>query len=239
MPTTERTIWAVIPAAGSGMRMLADIPKQYLDLLGRPVIEHTLKRLLDVDQVAGAVVALRHGDTRWQGIRLNTAKPVHITPGGDERCHSVINALRLLSRQPGYDAASCQALVHDAVRPCVRAADIEKLIAAAGGSEAGGLLGMPARDTMKRCDRQATVIETVSRENLWHALTPQLFGCEILSSALQRAIDDGYLVTDECSAMEHAGYRPRLVHGSEDNIKITRPGDLELAAHFLRKTEAE
>ncbi len=239
MPTTERMIWAIIPAAGSGKRMMADLPKQYLDLLGRPVIEHTLTRLLDVRQVAGAVVALRYGDPHWKGIRLNSAKPVHITPGGEERCHSVINALQLLSRQPDYDAATCLALVHDAVRPCVRTADIEKLIAAVGGSEAGGLLGMPVRDTLKRLDMGAAVVETVNRENLWHALTPQLFGCEILSIALQRSIDDGFLVTDESSAMEHAGYCPRLMHSSEDNIKITRPGDLELAAYYLRKMEAE
>jgi 2-C-methyl-D-erythritol 4-phosphate cytidylyltransferase len=239
IPTTKPTIWAIIPAAGSGKRMLTDLPKQYLDLFGRPVIEHTLTRLLDFGQVAGAVVALRHGDPHWKGIHLNSTKPVHITPGGEERCHSVINALQLLSRQPGYDAATCQALVHDAVRPCVRTADIEKLIAVVGGSEAGGLLGMPVRDTMKRLDVDAAVVETVNRENLWHALTPQLFGCEILSKTLQQAIDDGYLVTDESSAMEHAGYHPQLVSGSEDNIKITRPGDLELAAYYLRKMEAE
>lgn len=237
MPTNESAIWAIIPAAGSGKRMLADIPKQYHELLGRPVMEHTLQRLLDVERVAGAVVALQHGDPRWNGIRMHSAKPVHITVGGAQRCHSVINALSLLSRQPGYDAATCQALVHDAVRPCVRVADIEKLIAAVRGSEAGGLLGMPVRDTMKRLDVDAAVVETVNRKNLWHALTPQLFGCEILSKALQRAIDDGYLVTDESSAMEHAGYHPRLVYGSEDNIKITRPGDLELAAYYLRTME--
>ena len=239
MVTTERAIWAIIPAAGSGKRMQADKPKQYLDLLERTVIEHTLNRLLNVEQVVGAVVALQHGDTWWNDIRLNTAKPVHISAGGEERCHSVMNALHLLSCQPGYDAETCQALVHDAVRPCVRTADIEKLIAAVGDSEDGGLLGMPARDTMKRLDHDGVVIETVSRDGLWHALTPQLFGCEVLSKALQRAIDDNYLVTDESSAMEHAGYRPLLVHGGEDNIKITRPGDLELAAFYLRKMEQE
>jgi 2-C-methyl-D-erythritol 4-phosphate cytidylyltransferase len=237
--TNERAIWAIIPAAGSGKRMLADIPKQYLDLLGRPVLEHTLNRLLEVEQIAGAVIALRHGDSWWSGVSLNTAKPVHTTQGGEERCHSVMNALHLLSGQPGYDAATCQALVHDAVRPCVRVADIEKLISAVDGSEAGGLLGMPVRDTMKRRDQRGTVTETVNRENLWHALTPQLFGCEALSNALQRAIEDDYLVTDESSAMEHVGYRPLLVQGSEDNIKITRPGDLELAALYLRKMELE
>jgi 2-C-methyl-D-erythritol 4-phosphate cytidylyltransferase len=239
MVTTEHTIWAIIPAAGSGKRMQADMPKQYLDLLNRPVLEHTLNRLLEVEHIAGAVIALQHCDPWWRGIRLNTAKQVHITLGGEERCHSVMNALHLLACQPGYDAATCQALVHDAVRPCVRAADIEKLIAAVDYSEHGGLLGMPVRDTMKRRDRQGAVMETVNRENLWHALTPQLFGCEVLSKALQRAIDDDYLVTDESSAMEHAGYHPLLVHGSEDNIKITRPGDLELAALYLRKMELE
>jgi 2-C-methyl-D-erythritol 4-phosphate cytidylyltransferase len=236
---TERAIWVVIPAAGSGKRMLADRPKQYLDLLDRPVIEHTLNRLLEVEQVVGAVVALQHGDPWWKGIHINSARPVHITPGGEERCHSVMSALHLLSCQPGYDAATCRVLVHDAVRPCVRIADIEKLIAAVGDSQAGGLLSMPARDTMKRSDQSGAVMDTVNREHLWHALTPQFFGCDVLSKALQQAIDDHYLVTDESSAMEHAGYHPLLVHGSEDNIKITRPGDLELAAFYLRKMERE
>jgi 2-C-methyl-D-erythritol 4-phosphate cytidylyltransferase len=235
----EPAIWAVIPAAGSGKRMLADIPKQYLNLHDRPVIEHALNRLLQLEQVAGAVVALQHGDPWWKDVRINSAKPVHITPGGEERCHSVMNALQLLSCLPDYNAATCLALVHDAVRPCVRKSDIEKLITVVNGNEAGGLLGMPTRDTMKRHDLNGTVIETVDRENLWHALTPQLFGCEILLKALQTAIDDDYLVTDESSAMEHAGYRPLLVQGREDNIKITRPGDLELASFFMRTMEAE
>jgi 2-C-methyl-D-erythritol 4-phosphate cytidylyltransferase len=120
------------------------------------------------------------------------------------------------------------------VRPCVSVDDICKLIANASASEAGGLLAMPVRDTMKRQDKDQRVSQTVDRTGLWHALTPQLFACGQLSRALETALAEGFLVTDESSAMEHAGHRPRLVQGREDNIKITRPADLRLAELYLK-----
>jgi 2-C-methyl-D-erythritol 4-phosphate cytidylyltransferase len=227
-------IWAVIPAAGIGKRMLSDIPKQYLDLAGRPVIEHTINRLLAVAQVRGVVVSLQPDDPYWQNIHIESDKPVYLAAGGVERCYSVINALDTLSALDEYNSAVTWVLVHDAVRPCVSIDDICKLIDSASAAESGGLLAMPVRDTMKREDNDQCVGQTVDRTGLWHALTPQLFPCESLNMALKKAVSDGFMVTDESSAMEHAGFHPRLVEGREDNIKITRPADLRLAELYMK-----
>ena len=225
--SNESDIWAVIPAAGIGRRMQSDIPKQYLKLIDRPVIEHTINRLLAVDQVRGVVVSLQADDTHWPNVHIESTKPVLVAAGGEERCHSVMNALDLLSTQPEYKRDTVWALVHDAVRPCVDHSDILKLIAIAAGTESGGLLATPVRDTMKRQDHNQCVQQTVDRAGLWHALTPQLFASGSLYAALESALAQGRLVTDESSAMEQAGYRPKLVQGREDNIKITRPADLQ------------
>lgn len=227
-------IWAVVPAAGIGKRMQSDKPKQYLKLIDRTVIEHTIDRLLSVDQVKGIVVSIQPGDPYWTGIRIESDKPVLVAAGGEERCHSVMSALDVLSKQPAYTPETTWALVHDAVRPCVSADDIQNLIDTAAGTESGGLLAVPVRDTMKRQDDDQRVRQTVDRTGLWHALTPQLFACGQLSRALETALAEGFLVTDESSAMEHAGHRPRLVQGREDNIKITRPADLRLAELYLK-----
>jgi len=227
-------IWAVVPAAGTGKRMQSDIPKQYLMLIDRPVIEHTIDRLLAVDQVKGIVVSIRVGDPYWPDIQIESDKPVLVAAGGDERCQSVMNALDVLSKQPGYKPETAWALVHDAVRPCVSVNDIQNLIDTVAGTESGGLLAMPVRDTMKRQDDEQRVKHTVDRTGLWHALTPQLFACDQLSGALKSAMAEGFTVTDESSAMEHAGHHPGLVRGGEDNIKITCPADLRLAELYLK-----
>jgi len=232
-------IWAVIPAAGIGKRMQSDKPKQYLKLNDRAVIEHTIHRLLAVEQVKGIVVALQPDDPYWPGVQIKSEKPVLVAAGGDERCHSVMSALDVLSKQPGYKPETTWALVHDAVRPCVSINDIQKLIDIAAGTKSGGLLAMPVRDTMKRQDDDQRVKQTVDRAGLWHALTPQLFACDQLSRALMSALAEGFLVTDESSAMEQAGYCPRLVQGREDNIKITRPADLRLAELYLKALSEE
>ena len=214
--------------------MQSDIPKQYLKLRNRPVLEHTINRLLSVDRVQGAVVALQRDDPYWPKVQLASNKPVIVARGGNERCRSVLNALDALAARPEYNPASTWALVHDAVRPCVSIDDIRNLIASAAGTESGGLLATPVRDTMKQQDENQTVLHTIDRTGLWHALTPQLFACARLSGAIASALADGYVVTDESSAMEHAGYRPKLVAGREDNIKITRPADLRLAELYLQ-----
>ncbi len=227
--------WAVVPAAGTGSRMGAEIPKQYLPLCGRPVIEHTLRRLASVEGIGGIVVAVGENDSWWPRLQMGLVKPLISVTGGAERCHSVLNALDELKRrgEEGW------VLVHDAARPCVRVADIERLISAVEGRTTGGLLGTPVSDTVKRTDGRGEVLSTVDREGLWRAFTPQMFPLGPLYRALGDAVARGERVTDEASAMELAGHAPLMVEGHADNIKITRPADLAMAEFFLRQQERE
>jgi 2-C-methyl-D-erythritol 4-phosphate cytidylyltransferase len=212
--------------------MSTNIPKQYLPLADKTVLEHTLDTLLSCQPFAGVVLVLSDGDGYWESIQGRYLdQPLETTIGGAERCHSVLNGLKQLAGRAREDD---WVLVHDAARPCVRLSDIEKLISALSSSTDGGLLGVPVADTMKRADSEHRITATVDREGLWHAYTPQMFRVGRLRAALQHAIDNDLLVTDEASAMEHAGYQPRMVQGQRDNIKITVPADLELAAWYLQ-----
>lgn len=217
--------------------MSTSIPKQYLPLADKTVLEHTLDTLLSCRQLAGVVLVLSEGDGYWESIHGRyLEQPLETAIGGAERCHSVLNGLKQLAGRAREDD---WVLVHDAARPCVRLSDIEKLISALSSSTDGGLLGVPVADTMKRADSEHRITATVDREGLWHAYTPQMFRAGLLRTALQQAIDNDLLVTDEASAMEHAGYQPRMVQGQRDNIKITVPADLELAAWYLQaRTQA-
>jgi 2-C-methyl-D-erythritol 4-phosphate cytidylyltransferase len=228
----EPAYWAIVPAAGSGRRMGAALPKQYLLLGDRTVLEHTLDTLLTVEVLAGVVLVVAPGDSAWEAIQPRYAgQPLIVVNGGAERCYSVLNGLDALS---GKAAAGDWVLVHDAARPCVRRDDIRALMAGMGADSDGGLLGVPVADTMKRVSPDGRVAATVNRDSLWHALTPQMFRLEQLRAALRQAIKAHSMVTDEASAMELAGYRPLMVQGHRDNIKITLPADLELAAFYLQ-----
>lgn len=214
--------------------MGAAVPKQYLPLAGKTVLEHALQRLCGHGRIDGVVVALAEDDARWDGLRISCPRTLTRVDGGTERCHSVLNALeRLFAQADGGDWV----LVHDAARPCLRAGDLDRLIEELYHDETGGLLGLPVRDTMKRADAHGLVYETVDRKGLWHALTPQMFRLNALAGALRDAVAAGVMVTDEAAAMERAGWRPRLVPGHGDNIKITHPGDLALAEFYLAQQE--
>jgi 2-C-methyl-D-erythritol 4-phosphate cytidylyltransferase len=224
--------WAVVPAAGSGTRMGAGLPKQYLQLGDKAVLDHTLDALLDCPSLSGIVVAIAADDPFWAATEVRyRRRGVHAVTGGAERCHSVLRALDHLA---GLAADRDWVLVHDAARPCVRTDDIERLVAAVGDDVNGGLLATPAADTMKRSNAQNRVGVTVDRKYLWRALTPQLFRIDLLRAALEACLCDGVLVTDDAAAMEHAGYAPLLVAGASDNIKITMPPDLALAEFYLQ-----
>jgi len=232
-------IWAVVPAAGVGKRMQSAIPKQYLALDGRPVLEHTLNTLLSSPHIYGLVIALGEDDGYWGDIDIDTDKPVLRTVGGSERANSVLNAITALLMQYGdEDSSHVWAMVHDAVRPCLRRSDIARLVTEVDGDSNGGILARPVRDTMKRqsAEQGAPRIDnTVDREGLWHALTPQYFPAQLLKTAIESMLDtDTSAITDEASAMENAGYSPRLVTGYDDNIKITHPDDLRIASLFLQ-----
>ncbi|MDJ0738477.1 MAG: 2-C-methyl-D-erythritol 4-phosphate cytidylyltransferase [Gammaproteobacteria bacterium] len=227
--------WAVVPAAGVGKRMGSSVPKQYLQLGGRAVIDHTIERLLLHPSIDGLYLALSDEDGYWGDTEFAGHPDLVTVPGGTERCYSVFNALQRLRARTHADD---WVLVHDAARPCVRRGDIDHLIAMLRGHEVGGLLGMPVRDTMKRTDPADRIVATVDRGHLWHAFTPQMFRLGVLYEAMRSALDAGQLVTDEAGAIERAGRRPIMVESHADNLKITRPEDLPLAAYYLERQAA-
>lgn len=220
--------FAIVPAAGSGSRMGSERPKQYLDLLGEPLLRHTLRVLCASPLIHEVVVVLSVGDQEWarhDWSRLGPKlKPVFC--GGASRADSVLNGIRTLSdRANSWDWV----LVHDAARPCLASWHIENLVRELAHHEVGGLLAVPVADTLKRGDKQGRVLETVPREGLWQAQTPQMFRYIMLRRALEGASD----VTDEASALEAAGLQPQLVPGDRSNLKVTYPPDLHLASWIL------
>jgi 2-C-methyl-D-erythritol 4-phosphate cytidylyltransferase/2-C-methyl-D-erythritol 2,4-cyclodiphosphate synthase len=239
-----RGLWAIVPAAGRGERFASaslSIPKQYTPLLGKSMLEWSLRALLTEPRIHGIVVVLAAGDERWSEVARNLDSPkVLTTIGGAHRQDSVMNGLE-------YLAAKAQAddwvLVHDAARPCLRGNDVGALVDALENRPAGAAAGIggvvlaaPIVDTVKR--ELANGLETVDRAGLWRALTPQVFAYGQLRSALEDAASAGVAVTDEAQAMERLGIRAVLVPGSPFNIKVTRAEDLELAAAILKMGES-
>ena len=231
----ERKYWVVIPAAGVGKRMRADRPKQYLPLGDGSVLEQTIAIFNRHPKIAGIVVVVTEGDPYWAELNVECSVPLLVANGGTERCHSVLNGLELL--QQHATESDDWVLVHDAARPCLRQGDIDHLINELYDDEVGGILAVPVRDTMKRDDGAGRIAHTEDRNGMWHALTPQMFPMSLLRESLQQALADGFEVTDEASAIEHSGRRPKLVEGHADNIKITRPEDLALATFFLQQLQ--
>jgi len=234
---SKQTFWALLPAAGVGKRMQADCPKQYLPLLNRTVIEQTLAAFLEHPKIKAVVVVLGQSDAYWPELSLASHPKIRRAVGGKERFHSVLNGLRLLAQEANQND---WVLVHDAARPCLRQTDLDRLLTELGDDEVGGLLALPVRDTMKRATEAGNeVSETVDREGLWHALTPQMFRLGALQRAIEHCIEEDFDITDDASAMELMGLKPRLVEGFEDNIKITRPRDLALAELYLAQQKRE
>ncbi|EKB21030.1 2-C-methyl-D-erythritol 4-phosphate cytidylyltransferase [Aeromonas veronii] len=215
---------AIVPAAGIGSRMGADCPKQYLQLAGKTILEHTLERLLSHPAIAQVIVALAPHDHWFEALPVAANPRIVRVEGGAERAFSVLNGLHVAQGE--------WVLVHDAARPCLTHGDLDALIVAAMGC-GGAILGSRVRDTMKRSDVEGNIIATVEREQLWHALTPQMFPTRALKRALEEGLLLGATITDEASAMERAGFAVRMVEGRADNIKVTRPEDLSLAGLFL------
>lgn len=210
--------------------MGADVPKQYLALAGKSVLEHTLQLLMSQPQIAAVVIAVAADDELWPGVASALPGSITAVTGGAERCHSVLAGIKAL-----HDAGDDDwVMVHDAARPCLRGDDIERMIAELSDHAVGGILAAPVRDTLKRGNERGDIVATVDRNHLWHALTPQMFRVGVLRSAITRALDEGLVVTDEAQAIEAAGLVPRIVEGHGDNLKITHPADLALAELVLR-----
>lgn len=232
-------IWAIVPAAGAGTRMGSSAPKQYLPLHGKTVIATTLERLASFPPIQGIYVGLSADDSQWAKVADSlTDLPVEITTyvGGEERANTVSNGLKGLS---AVAEEGDWVLVHDAVRPCVRHEDIQRLIDEADDTDDGGILAVPISDTVKRTNDDGRIDKSVSRVNLWRALTPQYFPIADLAKALDRSLLEQAETTDEASAMEFIGAMPRCVPGHADNIKITYPADLELAEWYLSRQAKE
>lgn len=231
--------WLVVPAAGRGQRFGAALPKQYLPLHGRSLLEWALSPFLADGACAGAVVAVAADDAQWSAVAPRLGARVRAVPGGAERADSVLAALVAL-RAAGV-AESAWVLVHDAARPCVTHGEIAALrdtvnAHAKGEPLDGGLLALPLADTLKRGEAHehgVRVQDTVPRESLWRALTPQMFRLGALHAALSAARAAGRTPTDEAQAIEWAGGAPRLVAGEATNLKVTTPADLALAARIL------
>ena len=224
-----RKIIAIIPAAGVGTRMQADKPKQYLQILGKTILEHTLRIMLNHLAIDKVVVALSPTDPYVRELAILSHEKIQLVEGGETRAESVLNALNAI------DEENVWALVHDAARPCLAEADLNKLLEIQ--DDQGAILAIPVTDTIKRSNQVGEIIATEDRSRLWQAQTPQFFRADLLKQALNNGLKQGYNITDEASAMEFAGFRPHLVAGRSDNLKITRPEDLALAEFYLtRKT---
>ncbi|QTL35946.1 2-C-methyl-D-erythritol 4-phosphate cytidylyltransferase [Pseudoalteromonas viridis] len=219
------TIAAVVPAAGVGARMGLNHPKQYLKIGDKTVLEHTLSKLANVPRLDKIYVAVSETDGYFAALDLSALAVTRVT-GGKERADSVLNALLAMQNTPPD-----WVLVHDAARPLVEVSDITNLIEQCLTHQEGGILASKVKDTIKRGTSHSE--ETVPRETLWQALTPQFFPYQQLLTALQQARQNKLQVTDEASAIEQAGQPVRLVSGRSDNIKITTPEDYALASFLM------
>jgi 2-C-methyl-D-erythritol 4-phosphate cytidylyltransferase len=221
----------VIPAAGVGLRMGESVPKQYLKIAGKVILEHTISKFLAM-RPKQVVLVVSANDEHYKN--LPSISKCKVTIGGLLRSDSVLAGLKLLDLNPND-----WVMVHDAVRPCFRASDVFSLRQQVMEDEVGGLLGVQVADTIKKVEGEM-VTGTIDREFLWQAQTPQMFRFSILSEALRLIQNNtSAMMTDESSAIEAAGYVPKMVPGHSDNIKITRPDDLELASYYLSRETSE
>ncbi|RUO25813.1 2-C-methyl-D-erythritol 4-phosphate cytidylyltransferase [Aliidiomarina minuta] len=227
---TSLSFVGIMPAAGIGSRMQLELPKQYLQFGGRSMIEYSLLALLAETRIEKVIVALHPEDKRFQQLAISLDPRIYTVTGGVSRSKSVLNALCSLS-----SSDQVMAVVHDAARPCLSAGDLKLLLdQAQQDPKQGAILATPVRDTMKRA-KGGYVLRTEARNDLWHALTPQVFMASELATQIMAANSAGVDITDEASAMEWAGFRPALVKGSSNNIKVTQADDLALAACLLQQ----
>lgn len=226
--------YALVPAAGNGSRMGEALPKQYLELAGKPMIYHAVRRLADSPRIRRVYVVISPGDNDWDRYdwREFSPKLSILRCGGVARVDSVRNGLAAMAAEV---AENDWVLVHDAARPCLCAGLLERLLDQAGSDPVGGLLAIPVADTLKRADTSQHARTTEPREGLWQAQTPQMFRHAMLLHALQQAGDTA--PTDEARAIEALGHRPLLVTADNSNFKVTYPRDLYLARLILENPD--
>ncbi len=226
--TQNNRVAAVVPAAGVGRRMQSSQPKQYLQLGGVTVLEHTIMALSQDPRIEHIFIATSTDDPYFTQLTFKTTTPVTQVNGGATRAASVERGVAA-----AVHAGFTWVAVHDAARPCLTAPELKQVLDQALADEVGALLALPVGDTLKREGADQTVLSTVDRSQLWQAQTPQVFRSEaLLSGLLQLGVDNPQL-TDEASVLEALGKRPKLVQGQRSNIKITLPGDEKLAELWL------
>ncbi|HET6564025.1 MAG TPA: 2-C-methyl-D-erythritol 4-phosphate cytidylyltransferase [Xanthomonadales bacterium] len=225
-------IHALIPAAGQSLRFGGTIIKQYANLLGKPVMAHSIRAVQQHLLVAAVTVAISADDGLYGELIRPEYPDVNMLVGGDSRARTVLNGLQfIMANDPEADWV----LVHDAARPCLCADSLTRLVEHSQNTGAGAILAMPVSDTLKQADGNGNVSATIDRRNIWAAQTPQLFPLRELLAALGAALQFGPPPTDEAQAMERSGFPVGLVQGSGDNIKITRPEDLSIAEAIMQR----
>lgn len=230
MNNNKTKIWALIPAAGIGTRMKSELPKQYLEIDGKTILEHSLSKFLEHPSIDKVVVALHPNDNHWAKIKIANHSKIITVEGGATRAESVLNGLKAIQQQHQQDD---WVMVHDAARPCLDAGSIDALIQAGKESKHGAILAIPSVDTVKLANANQKIDKTLNREQIWLAQTPQYFPVQILADAIKTGLEQGLAITDEASAIEAQGMHPALVIGTRKNIKVTQPEDMMLASVWL------
>ncbi|MXP56713.1 2-C-methyl-D-erythritol 4-phosphate cytidylyltransferase [Pantoea sp. Mhis] len=224
---------ALVPAAGIGNRMQSIFPKQYLTVGKYTLLEHSITRLFSHPKIKKAVVVLSKDDVWFDKLAIAKDSRILRVTGRSTRAESVLIGLKMMEK--------CEwVLVHDGVRPCVHLDDLTRLLAIRSYNKIGAILAIPIHDTIKRSNpNQNTISHTIAREDLWQALTPQLFRYDLLKKCLTQALNEGAKITDEAAAIEYCGYNPILINSHRDNIKVTEPEDLAIANFYLNRFQSE
>lgn len=226
--------WAIIPAAGIGERVGSHIPKQYIQIAGKTILEHAVSCFFQNSRINGIIFALHAHDEYFSQLDIKSSRiKVDTVIGGATRAQSVLNALNYLKNDLHADDF---VLVHDAARPCLTNADLEKLIDVCFANKVGGILAAPMRDTIKQVDGKL-ISNTVDRDNIWRAFTPQMFKFEILRGAIKKAMQDDVQITDEASALEYVGLTPAVINGNVHNIKVTTQEDIFLVEMLIQSKD--
>jgi len=228
-------IWAILPAAGAGKRFSTQKPKQFFELNGQLVAEHSLHRLRAIPQIEAIIIPSDIDCTLWSQVPSLQQSNVKQVKGGEQRAHSVLNGLLSLDHMA---ADNDWVLVHDIARPCITPADINKLIDAVEHHSAGGILTASVNETLKKVSSDQQVEATVDRVQYRMAQTPQIFKFRLLKAAIESCLKAGITPTDEAFAIEYAGLPVLAVEGRQDNIKITRHEDLAIASAILNSQES-
>jgi len=228
----EPNHWVLIPAAGIGRRMRSKVAKQYLQLQGKPILEHTLSLFISHPKVKKIIVILHEDDQQWPKLSVSHHEKLQTVKGGKTRADSVMQGLQFLETFAAPNDCDW-VLVHDALRPCLLPEVLHRLLAQVETHPIGGLLALPIAETLKKLDAEQCVIQTIPRQDLWMAQTPQMFRYHLLQKAMREAARKKIHMTDEASAIECLGMRPLVVKGDRRNIKITWPQDLVWAEKIL------